>query len=560
MLNPAQQKAVHSDAATTIVIAGPGTGKTHTLIERIRYLITEKQIPPQNILAVTFTHRAADEMLSRIQISTTEDALPIIKTIHAWCYLFLTTELPHPPTLITEQEANAILSAIAQTQDITRIKETAQNISKARSFEDYQRHLDESERQILKRYTDHLSENHLIDFDGLLSTTYELLHNDIELRKKYQQQFGHILVDEYQDLNHVQQQLILLLAQESEFFVIGDPRQAIYGFRGANAAGFSELAKQRRESATITLLENYRSCQRIVDTAYCLFPEEPKQHAHRLPVGHVYHIVSTTEQSEALSIVRTIQTLIGGVTRQDYDTGKVHSHIEGEHTFGDFAILMRNRFQGSVLKKTLIQAGLPFEYIDHEESTNEDLTKALEHITTTDAARLPFNASLYEYVTKIFSRYDVPNDLSTLYFKEARALTTHTIEHDLKLFNELTKLLNTDASTFVAAEKINLITVHASKGLEWPVVFVPGLEDGVFPYLRDPNDTDLEEERRLLFVAMTRAKDRLYLTHSQKRTLHGKTITTPSRFLAEIPNSFFEKIEENERKSSRPKPLQKKLF
>lgn len=517
MLNPQQLNAVQSEAQTTVVIAGPGTGKTHTLIERIRYLIGEKQIQPENILAVTFTHKAAEEMTSRIQ-QVANAAPPVIKTIHAWCYHLLTTELPEPPILLTEEEMRSFLNT---------------NAEEAHNY---------------------------MDFDGLITTTYELLKTNDEIRTKYQQQYQHILIDEYQDLNRAQQDLLLLLAENAVLFAIGDPNQAIYGFRGANTEGFSDLMEKRANLTTITLVENYRSCQNIVDAAYSLFPLEPKQHARRTTTGRVYSTVTATENSEALAITREIQSLVGGVTRQDHDTGRVQSYIEGTYTFGDIAILMRNRFQGTALKKALIQAGLPFKYVDHEESADDSLIQALAHIAETDVLRMPFNTSLYEYISKIFSQYEVPKDLSSMYGKEARALTTNNIEHDLRLFNELAKLMRTDPSISIAAEKVNLITVHASKGLEWPVVFVPGLEDGVFPYLRDPNDTDLAEERRLLFVAMTRAKDQLYLTRSKKRMVYGKTITTPSRFLEEIPDTFFEKLEEPEKKKPRPKSLQKKLF
>jgi len=462
---------------------------------------------------VTFTHKAAEEITSRIQ-QVAKSSPPVIKTIHAWCYYVLTTELPDPPILLTEEEMLSLLNMNA---------ETAHNY---------------------------------MDFDGLITTTYELLKTNDEIRTKYQ----HILVDEYQDLDRAQQDLLLLLAENAVLFAIGDPNQAIYGFRGANTEGFSDLAQQRANHTTITLVENYRSCQNIIDIAYSLFPLEPKQHAHREPNGQVYPTIAATEHAEALAITKIIQTLIGGVTRQDHDTGRVQSYIQGTYTFGDIAILMRNRFQGTALKKALIQAGLPFKYVDHEGSVDDSLVQALAHIAGTDVSRMPFNASLYEYVSKVFAQYEVPKDLSNMYGKEARALTTNNIEHDLRLFNELAKLMRTDPSISIAAEKINLITVHASKGLEWPVVFVPGLEDGVFPYLRDPNDTDLAEERRLLFVAMTRAKDQLYLTRSKKRMVYGKTITTPSRFLAEIPDTLLEKFEEPEKKKPRPKSLQKKLF
>lgn len=526
MLNLEQSKAVQSEEDTTIVIAGPGTGKTHTLVERILYLLRMKAVSPKNILALTFTHKAAEEVITRIQNIREGNTAPVVKTIHAWCYLLLNTELSNPPELITEQEATALRQTLTDE----------------------------------KHYAAYLKENNCIDFDGLLTAAYELLTSDTQIRTKYQRQYGHILIDEYQDLNQLQQELLLLLAEKAALFVIGDPNQAIYEFRGANTEGFTDLQKHRPNPFIITLSENYRSSQHILDVAYCLFPLEQKQHAHRTTTGKVYTATAATENAESLVITRIIQQLVGGVTRQDHDTGRVQSYAEGEYTFGDIAILIRNRFQGNALRKSLIMAGLPFAYIDREESTNEALEGALKHIAQTDSTRLPFNASLHEYVVQIFTQHGVTKDDSAVYLKEARQLTTHRIERDSRIFNELAKLMRTDPTITLAAEKINVLTVHASKGLEWPVVFIPGLEDGVFPHIHSDATPRLEEERRLFFVAMTRAKDRLYLTHAKKRMVYGETVTSPSRFLNEIPDPYLEKLEELEKKKIHTKSQQKKLF
>lgn len=558
MLDRAQHNAVQSNASTILVIAGPGSGKTHTLVMRIVHTI-QQGVHPSQILAVTFTHKAATEMAERVGHMLRTPKSPIIQTLHAWCFNILHIETGTLPLLIDEHTQAEIISDICKHQGIAKVQDTTRQLSLYKASPTPSSQLPTAIRPIIDAYTARLHENNWIDFDDLILHTIRLFQNDPAILQKYQNQFSHVLVDEYQDLNKAQQALILLLSERSSLFVIGDPLQTIYGFRGANTHGFEELRTARPNAHRYTLANNYRSCKEILTISQQLFPNSSSQLATRQSVGHIGLYTTPSDKAEAQFITDTIHRLIGGIRRQDYDTGAVESNTEGAFTFGDIAILVRSRSQMDVIKKALVHRGLPVTISPITMNSNEQTLSALNSLNGIQPSTLVFNTSLVDLVRKSFDAASVDPATTTLFAREARILETGDIQKDLPFFLELSKLILRDPDTTYKTEKIYVMTIHASKGLEWPVVFLPGLEERVLPHMREGEATDFDEERRLAYVAMTRAKDHLYLSCAANRTIYGThRVMEASRFTRDLKGITVHDCT----KPIKPKmrPVQKRLF
>lgn len=476
-LNPEQKEAVTAGEGPLSIIAGPGTGKTHVLTRRAAWLVREGLAEPEKILGVTFTKKAAAEMAQRLtgELPFRQGLEKVnIMTFHALGLSVLSEFCETPPIILSEDEqleaakeavrgtglkANDFLTRTSLAKQKLKRPDDLNDAELARAFRSYE--------TILKRRS-------ALDFDDLTGKAFEVLNQNREVLEKWRSRFKLFLVDEYQDVNHVQYELIRLLAHgpQPNLTVIGDPDQAIYGFRGADAGYFIKFSEDFPGARSINLFRNYRSTETILKASGQVIANNNGMKRTKLVSGVRGPAKITTAAlagpaAEAEYVVWQIERLLGGTSHFALDSGRTDNGRNSEFSLGDVAVLYRLHALAGPVAEALSKAGLPFQQAGQE--------------------------ALHE----------------------------------------------TDALDF-KAEKINLLSMHASKGLEFPVVFIIGLESGILPYIppgKPPADT--EEERRLFYVAMTRARKYLYLTHSRKRTLFGKRLTNnPSVFLDEIKSGL----------------------
>lgn len=444
-MNPQQQKIIENGDGVVIVNAGPGTGKTKTLTSRIVYLIKNKNVTPRQILALTFTNRAAGEMRDRLKPWV--GIMPYITTFHGLCYDLL-KNWGEEFEIILEEERDKLIKKIIKEHKIKISRHDFSTILSQVKNSTSQITLSSETSSIVNIYNEELAESKRLDFDDLIMKTWNILKNDETKRSALQKKYRYILVDEFQDSNDLQYELIkLLLNKERNLFVIGDPLQSIYGFRGANPHIFERLKKDFVQARDEFLEINYRSHSQIVEFSKCVFPELAKINAFSQTPGTVGLIETLNEYSEADWIVRFINEIIGGSELLNAtDTGE-NKLVDFSH----FAIIYRTHALAHILEKQLSGSGFPYQII-----------------------------------------------------KEDSVLEGHHIK---------------------------LLSIHAVKGLEFDYVFICGFEDGLIPHERrskgEKKVVDLEEEKRLLYVAMTRAKKELYLLYAKKR---NNQATTLSRF------------------------------
>lgn len=589
-LNPAQKEAVKKTEGPILILAGAGSGKTRCLTYKIAYLIRKKGVNPQRILAVTFTNKAAEEMKKRVEkLLGGKAKLPLISTFHSLCAQILRKEGKHiglPPNFIifdTLDQSSLIKKAIRQAKIEEQFSPKAilKRISSAKNEligeEGYLRfsgdYFEEVVAQIFPYYQKLLAENNALDFDDLLVKTILLLQKNKDVREKYQKRFQYILVDEYQDTNHAQYILTKLLTGTSNnLCVVGDCSQSIYRFRGADFRNVLNL-KQDFPNLTIFHLEqNYRSSQNILEAAFSVIRKNKSHPVLRLwtknPKGEpIFFFAGESEKDEAFFVAQTIQEQLKRAS------------------LSDFAILFRTNAQSRIFEETLLQFGLPYLLVGginfYERREIKDILaflrllwnpkdrlssarieklgkrKAKDFFTFVQTASWEgkttleiLNLILKE--TNYLARFDPhdPADFSRL--ENIRELCSVAVRFPkLSQFLEKVTLIqqehlpNRRATPCLSPPRaITLMTVHAAKGLEFPVVFMVGMEEGLFPHSRSLWDREeLEEERRLCYVGMTRAKKSLYLTSARRRLYLGLKTTNPvSRFVQEIPKNLLRKI------------------
>ena len=565
-LDPEQRAAAEITEGPLLIIAGPGTGKTRTLTHRIAHLVTVHGVAAEHCLAITFTRRAAEEMAGRLAALTPEHAPQLtIATFHSLGV-----------RILREQHEKVGLSpnfGIAdQAQQLAIATEIAGDEKKARQL------LTELSRQrrtsapgmgyaeAAQRYTAALRQRDLVDFDDLVALPVTLLESNPELAAHYRDRYRWISVDEYQDVDEQQYRLLRqLTGPHGNLTAIGDPDQAIYRFRGADVGFFLRFQLDFPGAYTVTLTRNYRSGAKILTAALqvisptTLVPDRalhPMAAPRDCRVG-IHH--APTEQAEASFVARTIEQLLGGVSFHSLDSGRVNSEGTAVLGFSDFAVLYRTDRQAGAVMDALTQAGLPFQKRSHDRLADRpgvarllgelsyapagardprSVRERLGHAARALLSRLPA-ATREDTATEIHAALDLLTPLAD------------RCSEDLERFRtELS--LGVEVDTWdPRAEAVSLLTLHAAKGLEFPVVFVVGCEDGLLP-LRwaassdDADDEDEEqvrEERRLLFVGMTRAQRQLYLSHAAQRLRQGTTRTTSrSPFLAELDAASCEQI------------------
>ena len=625
-LNPVQQEAVAHESGPLLIVAGAGSGKTRVLTHRIAYLV-QRGISPFEILAITFTNKAADEMKHRVAalVGPVADRM-WVSTFHSACVRILRRDAERLGykksfTIYDQADAHRLVGYVLRDLNIDAKRFPPRQvhavISQAKNelvdFETYKAQAKTIyERKIGDVYAEYqarLLKASAMDFDDLLMVTVNLLQSCPDVLAHYQTRFKHLLVDEYQDTNRAQNELVILLAREHRnVCVVGDADQSVYRFRGADMRNILEFENAFPDATTIVLEQNYRSTQTILDAANAVIANNAMRKPKALWTEQVggelitrYH--AEDEHDEAAYICHEMERL--------------HQH---GGSWGDVAVFYRTNAQSRSVEEELVRRNIPYKVVggtkfyDRKEikdvlafvravvnpADEVSIKRALglrKGVGDTSIGRLDnwatshgiaFGAAVRQaeqagvggralggikdlaVLLDELAEIDKPGDLleavltRTGYQAELEAektieaagrlenlaeLVGHAREYEtLDEFLEAVSLVSdTDDLDEPGADhsKVVLMTLHTAKGLEFPVVFLVGLEDGVFPHLRSLGEPDeLEEERRLCYVGITRARERLYLTHAWCRTLWGSTqYNPPSRFLKEIPEELTRLVE-----------------
>jgi DNA helicase-2/ATP-dependent DNA helicase PcrA len=631
-LNPQQQQAMTAGLGPIQVLAGPGSGKTRVLTTRVAYLIARLGVKPTNILAVTFTNKAATEMRERVDELLGGEARGLsMGTFHATCARILRREAEHLPfdanyVIFDEDDQLGLVKAAVKEQNLDekryRPVSLHASVSRAKNElilpDDFPvlTYRDEVVQRVYTRYQEMLLNSNALDFDDLLLWTAYLLEQNPEVRDKYARRYEHVLVDEFQDTNMAQYVLLKHLASfHRNIFVVGDSDQSIYRWRGADYRNIRRFEEDFPDAQVILLEQNYRSTQTILDTAMAVIEGNPHRTHKDLFTekgagGKVIFHEAFNGQEEGQWIAQTIVELAG--TRKA--------------DMGDFAIMYRTNAQSRLLEEAFLYFNLPYKLVGaqrfygrrevkdviaylrlvhnpHDEASllrvvntprrkigNKTLvdlrTLALNESITMGAVVLDlargneseyygafsaaaakalagFAGMLMDWIRstpdltplKLMDR--ILNDVDYQSYiedgteegldrwenvMELRRLAAEYSERGLSEFLEAVALVS-DQDTYDRSAKVpTLMTLHAAKGLEFPIVFITGLEDGTLPHIRSFDDPEgMAEERRLFYVGITRAKDRLYLVRALNRSTYGyHEPTDPSRFLDDIPDELVE--------------------
>lgn len=591
-LNPEQKQAVVHTEGPTIILAGAGSGKTRVLTYKVMYLILEKGVTPEEILMITFTNKAAAEMKERVQkfAETLQGASlggqPHISTFHSFCAKVLRTEGKHiglSPNFVIYDSSDQLETVkevmkrlLISPKDfkpnsvLATISQAKNELIYANEYETFARGLfQQTVAKIYPQYQNLLKFNDALDFDDLILHTVKLFRQNPEVLAKYQNQFRYILIDEYQDTNRAQYVLTKLLAQKwKNVCVVGDFSQSIYSWRGADYRNLMKFKNDFTGTKTFSLSQNYRSTQKILDAASAVIAKNTSHPVLELwtenPQGEALQIYeASTEQDEADFVVRTIVNL--GMSR-----------------LSDVAVLYRTNAQSRVIEEVFIHHAIPYtliggtrfyerkevkdviSYLRHLRNPNE--TIAIKRIEKLGKGRLnkflEFQKEIgdisdtptIELLDRILSTtnyldlYDENDAEDRARLENIKELRSVAIAYpDLTEFLENIALVEQEYTSGPkdkqAKNAVTLMTLHAAKGLEFPIVFMIGMEEGLFPHSRALMDkSELEEERRLCYVGMTRAKKRLFLTHAKRRLFFGQKATnTLSRFLIELPEEVVER-------------------
>ena len=627
-LNEAQASAVKHQGTPLLIIAGPGTGKTRTLTHRIAYLIGARRVSPQNILAVTFTNKAAQEMKERLESllpasPASPESLPAIGTFHRFCSTVLKNIESEPHTIIDENDRHFLIQAAFAKHahglppGFPPFRRLSELISLAKQYlwgpgDDLSPLADPDTVRPLKKiyqtYQTMLAAERLLDYDDLIMNTVRRIESDAHLRRQMQNRYQHVLVDEYQDVNPAQYRLIRVLCPQAdrELFAIGDPDQSIYGFRGADVGYFQRFTEDYPDSRVIHLSRNYRSVETILEAAHHMIRRHSLNSPDRRTYSNLRGITTltvmetSTDRSEAVAVGRMIESMVGGFGFQSVDFGGTKAHSdEKDRAFSDFAVLYRTHAQGRIFAEIFQNAGIPCQMAHRENIYDQAGVRELISLfklvsgkgifsDVEAVCRLPefawgknrltgFKTWFYDQSIPMRSllwedhtgHAEMPVEAKAgfLQFRDAlQNLHGHILKkspgkallalHDLTSLGKMIQespersaaleslihkvngipadqcgdffdaaALETDADLHDgAAQKVTLMTFHASKGLEFPVVFIAGCEDGFLPFRSPENRCEnMEEERRLFFVGMTRAMDQLFLSSARTRMIYGKS-------------------------------------
>jgi DNA helicase II / ATP-dependent DNA helicase PcrA len=634
-LNSEQERAVKQTEGPVLILAGAGSGKTKTLTHRIAYLMTVKKVPAENILAVTFTNKAAQEMRERIERLLKEapkedlrrGGQPHMGTFHTLCARILRKEISvlgydKNFQIFDDQDQQSLIKQVMKRREVdadqVRPRSLMEAISRAKNaFLDEEAYrlqvgsyFEEIIAGVYDDYQKELKRNNALDFDDLIRFVVKIFQEHPEILARYQKLFRYIMVDEYQDTNYPQYLFIHLLAQkEKNIFVIGDDYQSIYGWRQADIRNILNFEKDYPAAAVITLDRNYRSTQIILDAAQGVIIRNRDQR-HK-------NLWTETKEGEMVSVV----TASDEEAESRFVAQKIIEAKEKGMAFSRFAVLYRTNAQSRALEESFLRHAIQYRIIGgvkfYQRKEIKDMIAylrflqnpkdgiALERIINVPKRSIG-KASLTKWQEE--SRKQEKNLLETAYMmaehnliqsSKAKVMTTfsdmfmswqsllasetvnlsmmlqkiadesgylrsledgtpegevrkenvqelfsvaekfknESLEHGLELFLEEVALASDTDELQVSADAVQVMTVHSAKGLEFPVIFIVGLEEGIFPHSRSAlSPQEMEEERRLMYVALTRAKEKIFLLSTESRTLYGSTQINPrSRFIDEIP-------------------------
>ncbi|WP_263253954.1 UvrD-helicase domain-containing protein [Saccharopolyspora rosea] len=530
-LDPDQRAAAEVASGPLLIVAGPGTGKTRTVTHRLAHLVLERDVPARECLAITFTRRAAEEMTERLnQLIGDAAAEMTVATFHSFGLQVLRDHhaelgLGARFGLADAARQHEVLTEV--TGDERSARRIRARLSAARRGGD----ADEETTDVLGRYTAALREHDLVDFDDLVALAVRLLEEHPDIAEDYRRRYRWITVDEYQDVDELQYRLLRLLAPpEANLTAIGDPDQAIYSFRGADVGFFLRFRTDYPSAPVLALTRNYRSGAHIVDGALrAIAPSTlvsdrrlravSDRPAHRI-VGHR----AADERAEAAFVARTIDQLLGGSSFHSLDSGRVHGDGPGGIGFNDIAVLYRTDAQSHALVEELARCGLPAQKRSHDPLS----ARAGVALVVGELARVADRDGdvadrLRDAVKRVADQ--VPDDVRPDVHAAGELLRplARRCGDDLERFHREVALGAEVDALDERAEAVSLLTLHAAKGLEFPVVFLVGCEDGLLPLRFPGTDCDVAEERRLFFVGMTRAQDHLYLTGAARRRVRGST-------------------------------------
>ena len=545
-LNHQQTQAVKAGPGPVLIVAGPGTGKTKTLTARIAYLLASGQARPDEILALTFTNKAAAEMRERVVAAIgSAHNQPRIATFHALCREMLSEHLGKPLIFIGQAERVALIKDLRKTAAFKQLTthELATQISRAKNSltPDY----DEQFTALLADYNAALYRKGLHDFDDLLMQTHTLLTNAGVGKLR----FRYLLIDEFQDTSQLQYSLMQLLRATDNLFVIGDPKQSIYGFRGITDDMFERFKTDFPHHKNIMLTTNYRSTPQVVELGNAIFPEAPALRAHRQLDGTAATVQVLNEYSEAAWIVDAIEQALGGT---DFLRSHAASQAEDQtRQFRDYAVLYRTHRTAKVLQRELDRSGIPYQVVGegspYEQSAVKTIIQTLRYLeydaelpelkdfSTAQTRQLlaalrtknPMLST--QLVHKIITTFGMANEGSNLsQFMSALVRFDH---EGIRSFLEYIDLISEQVFYDPTANVVTLLTIHAAKGLEFTQVFLLGTEQDILPHAAG----ELDEEHRLFYVGATRAKDQLYLLHTKTRA--GKNANL-SQFAAALPEKI----------------------
>ena len=634
-LNREQQQAVQHTEGSLLILAGAGSGKTKVLTVRIAYLLAQG-VNPYEILAITFTNKAAKEMKSRVEGLVGDVANRIwLSTFHSFCAKFLRFELDN----FLGYNSNFIIYDTSDSQVVIKAALKALNLddkyypvgamisaisdakNKLMFASDYRKQARDFYQQkvadVYEYYERELRKNNALDFDDLLLVAVKLLQSNAAVLEKYSKRFKYVMIDEYQDTNHAQYLLAYLLSSHwKNIAVVGDADQSIYAWRGADIQNILDFEKDYPNCTSIKLEQNYRSTKIILDAANAVIDNnegrpEKNLWTDKVEGAKIQHFTAQSEHEEAAFIGDTI----------------VKKHDIHGVPYGDMAILYRTNAQSRVLEEALIKRALPYTMVggtkfydrkeikdvlaylrvlynpfddlsllriinvpkrsigattvsklqDYARENGTSLFMTLTQLHLVDTIKGKTKEKLEEFGILIFTLVAEMDDKSVLDILEAildrtgylAQLEESTDPQDQARAENIGELLSVakdfqdtnptgtvedfleqvalvnDVDSFEQEEsKVTLMTLHAAKGLEFPIVFLGGLEEGLFPHSRTlMNPEEIEEERRLAYVGITRAEKELYISNATTRTVFGRTSSyLPSRFIDEIPAELVDSL------------------
>lgn len=634
-LNREQQQAVQHTEGPLLILAGAGSGKTKVLTVRIAYLLAQG-VNPYEILAITFTNKAAKEMISRVEGLVGDVANRIwLSTFHSFCAKFLRFELDNflgynsNFTIYDTSDSQVVIKAALKALNLddkyypvgAMISAISDAKNKLMFASDYRKQARDFYQQkvadVYEYYERELRKNNALDFDDLLLVAVKLLQSNAAVLEKYSKRFKYVMIDEYQDTNHAQYLLAYLLSSHwKNIAVVGDADQSIYAWRGADIQNILDFEKDYPNCTSIKLEQNYRSTKIILDAANAVIDNnegrpEKNLWTDKVEGAKIQHFTAQSEHEEAAFIGDTI----------------VKKHDIHGVPYGDMAILYRTNAQSRVLEEALIKRALPYTMVggtkfydrkeikdvlaylrvlynpfddlsllriinvpkrsigattvsklqDYARENGTSLFMTLTQLHLVDTIKGKTKEKLEEFGILIFTLVAEMDDKSVLDILEAildrtgylAQLEESTDPQDqvraenigellsvakdfqdtnptgtVEDFLEQVALVN-DVDSFEQEEsKVTLMTLHAAKGLEFPIVFLGGLEEGLFPHSRTlMNPEEIEEERRLAYVGITRAEKELYISNATTRTVFGRTSSyLPSRFIDEIPAELVDSL------------------